>query len=121
MRMQSARMQRKKGQFTSSKSLPEEPGSSSADWNGSSAQEEQENLLKVHSNDATWTRWAKNSVQRMRPQVGQQGSPARPSKLPIVEAQHHAMKAGEVINSETNGKDTVAPSTNIITSSTGEN
>lgn len=39
---QSPRMQRKKGQFTSSKSVLEEPRSSSADWNGSSVQEEQE-------------------------------------------------------------------------------
>lgn len=36
------RMQRKKGQFTSSKSISDEAGSSSADWNEGSGQEEQE-------------------------------------------------------------------------------
>lgn len=42
MHMPSYRMQRKKGQFTSSKSALDEPGSSSADWNGNSGVEEQE-------------------------------------------------------------------------------
>lgn len=42
MHMPSSRMQRKKGQFTSSKSALDEPGSSSADWNGNSGPEEQE-------------------------------------------------------------------------------
>ena len=36
------RMQRKKGQFTSSKSVSEEVGSSSSDYNPMSGQEEQE-------------------------------------------------------------------------------
>ncbi|KAL0335419.1 UNVERIFIED_CONTAM: GATA transcription factor 24 [Sesamum radiatum] len=164
MRMQSARMQRKKGQFTSSKSLPEEPGSSSADWNGSSAQESRKpreyqefdfflgfrcflagepeqmfllpaNYFSLTSNRCRHCGISSKSTPMMRrgpdgPRTlcnacglkwANKGVLGDLSKLPIVEAQHHAMKAGEVINSETNGKDTVAPSTNIITSSTGEN
>lgn len=42
MHMPSSRMQRKKGQFTSSKSVLDEPGSCSADWNGNPGQEEPE-------------------------------------------------------------------------------
>lgn len=36
------RMQRKKGQFTSSKAVSDEVGSASSDWNGNSGQDEQE-------------------------------------------------------------------------------
>ncbi|KAL0357008.1 UNVERIFIED_CONTAM: GATA transcription factor 24 [Sesamum calycinum] len=122
------RMQRKKGQFTSSKSLPEEPGSSSADWNGSSAQEEQETSCRhcgISSKSTPMMRRGPDGPRTLCNACGlkwaNKGVLRDLSKLPIVEAQHHAMKAGEVINSETNGKDTVAPSTNIITSSTGEN
>ncbi|KAL0384397.1 UNVERIFIED_CONTAM: GATA transcription factor 24 [Sesamum radiatum] len=122
------RMQRKKGQFTSSKSLPEEPGSSSADWNGSSAREEQETLCRhcgISSKSTPMMRRGPDGPRTLCNACGlkwaNKGVLRDLSKLPIVEAQHHAMKAGEVINSETNGKDTVAPPTNIITSSTGEN
>ncbi|KAK4401809.1 GATA transcription factor 24 [Sesamum angolense] len=119
-------MQRKKGQFTSSKALPEEPGSSSADWNGSSAQEEQETACRhcgISSKSTPMMRRGPDGPRTLCNACGlkwaNKGVLRDLSKLPIVEAQHHAMKAGEVINSETNGKDTVAPSTNIITSSTG--
>ncbi|EPS60225.1 hypothetical protein M569_14578, partial [Genlisea aurea] len=40
------RMQRKKGQFTSAKTVSDEAASSSADGNGSSGQEEQETLCR---------------------------------------------------------------------------
>ncbi|XP_011087962.1 GATA transcription factor 24-like isoform X2 [Sesamum indicum] len=118
------RMQRKKGQFTSSKSLPEELGSSSADWNGSSAQEEQETSCRhcgISSKSTPMMRRGPDGPRTLCNACGlkwaNKGVLRDLSKLPIVEAQHHAMK----INSETNSKDTLAPSTNIITSSTGEN
>jgi hypothetical protein len=40
------RMQRKKGQFTSSKAVSDEVGSASSDWNGNSGQDEQETLCR---------------------------------------------------------------------------
>ncbi|KAG6421960.1 hypothetical protein SASPL_118520 [Salvia splendens] len=117
------RMQRKKGQFMSSKSVLDEPGSSSADWNGNCGPEEQETSC-IHCGisskstpmmrrgpdgpktlcNACGLKWASKGVLRDL------------TKVPII-MQQHPMKLG----GETNGEDTGVPPPNVITSSSGDN
>ncbi|CAA0806723.1 GATA transcription factor 24 [Striga hermonthica] len=117
------RMQRKKGQFTSSKSVGDETGSS-ADWNGTSGSEEQETLCRHCGTSSKSTpmmrrgpdgprtlcnacglKWSNKGLLRTLP------------KVPIIGVQQHAMK----LESEANGIDTVLPPANMITSSSGDN
>ncbi|XP_057787961.1 GATA transcription factor 24-like isoform X1 [Salvia miltiorrhiza] len=111
-----SRMQRKKGQFTSSKSMLEEPGSS--EWNGNSGPEEQETSC-IHCGisskstpmmrrgpvgprtlcNACGLKWANKGVLRDL------------SKLPII------MK----LNRETKCEDTGMHPSTAITSSSGDN
>ncbi|KAI3445799.1 hypothetical protein Pfo_002464 [Paulownia fortunei] len=125
------RMQRKKGQFTSSKSVSEEPGSSSADWNGSSGQEEQETSCRhcgISSKSTPMMRRGPDGPRTLCNACGlkwaNKGVLRDLSKVPIIGVQHPAMKASEFpsqLNGEANGEDTVIPPTNIVTSSSGDN
>ncbi|KAL3621003.1 GATA transcription factor 24 [Castilleja foliolosa] len=136
------RMQRKKGQFTSSKSIGDELRSSSTDWNGSSGgQEEQETLCRHCGNSSKSTpmmrrgpdgprtlcnacglKWA-NKVETKTVginssfRLGTSGVLRDLSKVPIIGVQNHAMK----LNGEANGGDTVLPPNNAITSLSGDN
>ncbi|XP_049409705.1 GATA transcription factor 28-like [Solanum stenotomum] len=108
------RMQRKKGQFTSAKSIPDEVGSS-ADWNEGSGQEEQETSCR-HCNisskstpmmrrgpagprslcNACGLKWANKGILRDL------------SKVPAPGAQDQTAKPGEQSNGEPNGSDAMA-------------
>ncbi|XP_073122235.1 GATA transcription factor 24-like isoform X1 [Henckelia pumila] len=118
------RMQRKKGQFTSSKSFSEEPGSSSADFDG--GQDEQETFRCRHCGisskstpmmrrgpdgprtlcNACGLKWANKGVLRDL------------SKVPIVAVQPLFLDAVEMGNGEAHGVDTIIPAANAITSNT---
>ncbi|KAL1564599.1 GATA transcription factor 24 [Salvia divinorum] len=117
------RMQRKKGQFMSSKSMLDEPGSSSADWNGNCGPEEQETSC-IHCGisskstpmmrrgpdgpktlcNACGLKWASKGVLRDL------------TKVPII-MQQHPLK----LDGETNGEGTGIAPHNVITSSSGDN
>ncbi|XP_042007990.1 GATA transcription factor 24-like [Salvia splendens] len=115
------RMQRKKGQFTSSKSVLDEPGSCSADWNGNPGQEEPETSCThcgISSKatpmmrrgpdgprtfcNACGFKWASKGVLRDLTKV-------------LIIMQQHPMKLDGETNGETPG---ITPS-NMITSSCG--
>nr|GMD04775.1 GATA transcription factor 24-like [Ipomoea batatas] len=104
------RMQRKKGQFTSSKSVSDEAGSSSADCNSVSGQEDQEIFCRhcgISSKatpmmrrgpagprslcNACGLKWANKGILRDL------------SKVPATAVQDHAIKIGGQINGEANG------------------
>ncbi|GER42090.1 GATA transcription factor [Striga asiatica] len=97
------RMQRKKGQFTSSKSVGEETGSS-ADWNGTSGSEEQETLCR-HCGTSS------KSTPMMR------RGPDGPRTL----CNACGLKWANKLEREANGIDRVLPPANMITSSSGDN
>ncbi|XP_047975761.1 GATA transcription factor 24-like [Salvia hispanica] len=115
------RMQRKKGQFTSSKSVLDEPGSCSADWNGNPGPEEPETSCThcgISSKatpmmrrgpdgprtfcNACGLKWASKGVLRDL------------TKVPII-MQQHPMK----LDGETNGENPGITPSNMITSSCG--
>ncbi|KAK6156756.1 hypothetical protein DH2020_011004 [Rehmannia glutinosa] len=98
------RMQRKKGQFTSSKAFGDEPGSSSADWNGSSGQEEQETSCRHCGISSKTTPMMRRGPDGQRTLCNACG-----------------LKWANKLNGEANGGDTVKPPTNMITSSSGDN
>ncbi|KAL8541779.1 hypothetical protein ACS0TY_002872 [Phlomoides rotata] len=107
------RMQRKKGQFTSSKSVPEEPGSSSADWNGGSGQEEQETSCRhcgISSKGTPMMRRGPDGPRTLCNACGlkwaNKGILRDLSKVPIM----MPLK----LNGEANGDDTVVPGTNDL-------
>lgn len=118
------RMQRKKGQFTSSKSMLDEPGSSSADWNGNSVQEEQETSCRhcgISSKSTPMMRRGPDGPRTLCNACGlkwaNKGILRDLTKVPII-MQQHPMK----INGEANGEDTIVPPpANAITSSSGDN
>ncbi|XP_051137765.1 GATA transcription factor 24-like [Andrographis paniculata] len=120
------RMQRKKGQFTSSKSTSEEPGSSAAaDGNGSSGQEEQETLCRhcgISSKSTPMMRRGPDGPRTLCNACGlkwaNKGVLRGLSKVPIVGGmQSNAMKPSCEINAE----DSAMPPTNVIMTSSGDN
>ncbi|GFP86821.1 gata transcription factor 24 [Phtheirospermum japonicum] len=116
------RMQRKKGQFTSSKSVGDELGSPSTDWNGTSGgQEEQETLCRHCGNSSKSTPMMRRGPDGPRTlcnacglKWANKGVLRDLSKVPITGVHNH-------LNGEANGGDTVLPSNNVITSSSGDN
>ncbi|KAI3448225.1 hypothetical protein Pfo_004890 [Paulownia fortunei] len=122
------RMQRKKGQFTTSKTVSDEPGSSSADWNGNSGQGEQETSCRhcgISSKSTPMMRRGPDGPRTLCNACGlkwaNKGVLRDLSKVPIVELQQHAMKASEVLNGKANGEDTVISAANVIAASNGDN
>ncbi|KAG8368591.1 hypothetical protein BUALT_Bualt15G0061400 [Buddleja alternifolia] len=124
------RMQRKKGQFTSSKSVSEEPGSSTADWNGSPGQEEQETSCKhcgISSKSTPMMRRGPDGPRTLCNACGlkwaNKGILRDLSKVPVagVQQQHHVMKASEIPNGEAKREDAMTPPANAIISSNGNN
>ncbi|KAK4491187.1 hypothetical protein RD792_001918 [Penstemon davidsonii] len=121
------RMQRKKGQFTSSKSVPEEPGSSSADWNGSPCQEEQETSCRhcgISSKSTPMMRRGPSGPRTLCNACGlkwaNKGVLRELSKVPIVGVQHQAMQASDIHNDEAHGENTIGPAANVMISSNGD-
>nr|GLL23802.1 GATA transcription factor 24-like [Ipomoea trifida] len=116
------RMQRKKGQFTSSKWVSDEAGSSSADRNSSSGQEEQE-IFCTHCGisskatpmmrrgpagprslcNACGLKWANKGILRDL------------SKVPTTGVQDHNVKAGGQLNGEAIGPDALTAANVIMT------
>ncbi|KAL0387109.1 UNVERIFIED_CONTAM: GATA transcription factor 24 [Sesamum radiatum] len=120
------RMQRKKGQFTSSKS--DELGSSSADWNGNSGQEEQETTCRhcgISSKSTPMMRRGPDGPRTLCNACGlkwaNKGVLRDLSKVPNGGLQHHAMRAGEVLNGGADGENAALPAANAIGSSNGNN
>ncbi|KAL3617326.1 GATA transcription factor 24 [Castilleja foliolosa] len=119
------RMQRKKGQFTSSKPVGDELGSSSTDWNGTSGgQEEQETLCRHCGNSSKSTPMMRRGPDGPRTlcnacglKWANKGVLRDLSKVPITGVNNHAMK----LNGEANREDTVLVSNNMITSLSGNN
>ncbi|PIN18654.1 hypothetical protein CDL12_08675 [Handroanthus impetiginosus] len=121
------RMQRKKGQFTSSKLVSDEPGSSSADCNGSSAQEEQETLCRhcgISSKSTPMMRRGPDGPRTLCNACGlkwaNKGVLRDLSRAPITGMQHHVLKPGQVPDGESNGKRTVVTPIDGINSSSGD-
>ncbi|PIN17682.1 hypothetical protein CDL12_09662 [Handroanthus impetiginosus] len=122
------RMQRKKGQFTSSKSVSDEPSSSSADWNGNSGQEEQETLCRhcgISSKSTPMMRRGPDGPRTLCNACGlkwaNKGVLRDILKVPIVGMQHQATKASEVLNGQDSGKGAAIPAANAIIPSNGDN
>ncbi|XP_011092456.1 GATA transcription factor 24 [Sesamum indicum] len=120
------RMQRKKGQFTSSKS--DELGSSSADWNGNSGQEEQETSCRhcgISSKSTPMMRRGPDGPRTLCNACGlkwaNKGVLRDLSKVPNGGLQHHATRADEVLNGGANGENAALPAANAIGSSNGNN
>ncbi|KAK4405135.1 GATA transcription factor 24 [Sesamum angolense] len=120
------RMQRKKGQFTSSKS--DELGSSSADWNGNSGQEEQETTCRhcgISSKSTPMMRRGPDGPRTLCNACGlkwaNKGVLRDLSKVPNGGLQHHATRAGEVLNGGADGENAALPAANAIGSSNGNN
>ncbi|XP_073026432.1 GATA transcription factor 24-like isoform X2 [Primulina eburnea] len=95
------RMQRNKGQFTSSKSVPEEPGSFTADFDG--GQEEQETLCRhcgISSKSTPMMRRGPDGPRTLCNACGlkwaNKGVLRDLSKVPIVDVQPHFMNAVEI-------------------------
>ncbi|XP_075477408.1 GATA transcription factor 24-like isoform X2 [Primulina tabacum] len=119
--MKSSRMQRKKGQFTSSKSVSEEPGSSTADFDA--GQEERETLCRhcgISSKSTPMMRRGPDGPRTLCNACGlkwaNKGVLRDLSKVPIVAVQPHFMDAVEISNGAAHGADTTIPAANAITS-----
>ncbi|XP_009609389.1 GATA transcription factor 28-like [Nicotiana tabacum] len=109
------RMQRKKGQFTSSKSISDEAGSSSADWNEGSGQEEQETSCRhcgISSKSTPMMRRGPAGPRSLCNACGlkwaNKGILRDLSKVPTPGAQDQTAKSGEQSNGEPNGSDAMA-------------
>ncbi|KAK4378560.1 hypothetical protein RND71_000422 [Anisodus tanguticus] len=109
------RMQRKKGQFTSAKSISDEAGSSSADWNEGSGQEEQETSCRhcgISSKSTPMMRRGPAGPRSLCNACGlkwaNKGILRDLSKVPTPGAQDQIAKSGEQINGEPNGSDVMA-------------
>ncbi|KAJ8572485.1 hypothetical protein K7X08_008996 [Anisodus acutangulus] len=109
------RMQRKKGQFTSAKSISDEAGSSSADWNEGSGQEEQETSCRhcgISSKSTPMMRRGPAGPRSLCNACGlkwaNKGILRDLSKVPTPGAQDQTAKFGEQINGEPNGSDVMA-------------
>ncbi|KAL3814371.1 hypothetical protein ACJIZ3_015639 [Penstemon smallii] len=118
------RMQRKKGQFTSSKSIPDEAGLSSADWNGNSGQEEQETSCRhcgISSKSTPMMRRGPDGPRTLCNACGlkwaNKGVLRELSKVPIVGVQNHALQASNILNGEVHGETSVITAANAIISS----
>ncbi|XP_022896904.1 GATA transcription factor 24-like isoform X3 [Olea europaea var. sylvestris] len=117
------RMQRKKGQFTSSKSLCDELGPSSADWSGSSGQEGQETLCRhcgISSKATPMMRRGPHGPRTLCNACGlkwaNKGILRDLTKVPVG-AQHHTPKASEL----SDGGDIMTPSAKAMTTCNGDN
>ncbi|MCD7457443.1 hypothetical protein HAX54_035091 [Datura stramonium] len=109
------RMQRKKGQFTSAKSISDEAGSSSADWNEGSGQEEQETSCRhcgISSKSTPMMRRGPAGPRSLCNACGlkwaNKGILRDLSKVPTPGAQDQTAKSGEQSNGEPNGSDAMA-------------
>ncbi|CAI9765402.1 unnamed protein product [Fraxinus pennsylvanica] len=117
------RMQRKKGQFTSSKSLSDEPGPSSADWSGSPGLEGHETLCRhcgISSKSTPMMRRGPDGPRTLCNACGlkwaNKGVLRDLSKVPVG-AQHHTPKASEL----SNGGDNMTPVAKAVTTCNGDN
>ncbi|KAM3291302.1 GATA transcription factor 28 [Capsicum chinense] len=118
------RMQRKKGQFTSAKSISDEAGSSSADWNDGSGQEEQETSCRhcgISSKSTPMMRRGPAGPRSLCNACGlkwaNKGILRDLSKVPAPGAQDQAAKSGEQSNGEPSGSDAMATAAAMITPS----
>ncbi|CAN4107900.1 unnamed protein product [Withania somnifera] len=109
------RMQRKKGQFTSAKSISDEAGSSSADWNEGSGQEEQETSCRhcgISSKSTPMMRRGPAGPRSLCNACGlkwaNKGILRDLSKVPAPGAQDQVAKSGEQSNGDANGSDAMA-------------
>ncbi|KAK4377211.1 hypothetical protein RND71_003507 [Anisodus tanguticus] len=116
------RMQRKKGQFTSSKSVSDEAVSSSAEGNACSSQEEQETSCRhcgISSKSTPMMRRGPAGPRSLCNACGltwaNKGILRDLSKVSTTGAQEHSVKSSEQSNGEANGSDAMA-ATGIITS-----
>ncbi|CAA2965151.1 GATA transcription factor 24-like [Olea europaea subsp. europaea] len=117
------RMQRKKGQFTSSKLLSDEPGPSPADWSGSSGLEGHETLCRhcgTSSKSTPMMRRGPHGPRTLCNACGlkwaNKGVLRDLSKVPVG-AQHHTPKASEL----SNGGDNMTPAAKAVTTYNGDN
>ncbi|XP_071935682.1 GATA transcription factor 28-like [Coffea arabica] len=121
------RMQRKKGQFTSSKSVSEEVGSSSSDYNPMSGQEEQETSCRhcgISSKSTPMMRRGPAGPRTLCNACGlkwaNKGILRDLSKVPAAGIHDVMVKASEQSNGEANDSDGVTAAVDIITSSNGD-
>ncbi|KAL3515473.1 hypothetical protein ACH5RR_022375 [Cinchona calisaya] len=121
------RMQRKKGQFTSSKSVSEDVGSSSSDYNTISAQEELETFCRhcgISSKSTPMMRRGPAGPRTLCNACGlkwaNKGILRDLSKVPTAGIQDPNVKAGEQRNGEANDSNAVTAAVDIVTSSNGD-
>ncbi|KAA8545666.1 hypothetical protein F0562_020883 [Nyssa sinensis] len=124
------RMQRKKGQFTSSKAVSDEVGSPSSDWNGTqgSGQDEQETSCThcgISSKSTPMMRRGPTGPRTLCNACGlkwaNKGVLRDLSKVSAVGIQDPTVKATEQSNDEANDSDAVNAAADMITSSNGDN
>uniref|UniRef100_A0A5B7ANI1 Putative GATA transcription factor 24 n=1 Tax=Davidia involucrata TaxID=16924 RepID=A0A5B7ANI1_DAVIN len=124
------RMQRKKGQFTSSKAISDEVGSASSDWNGSqgSGQDEQETLCThcgISSKSTPMMRRGPAGPRTLCNACGlkwaNKGVLRDLSKVSTVGIQDPTVKATEQSDGEANDSDAINVGADMITSSNGDN
>uniref|UniRef100_A0A0V0HSS3 Putative GATA transcription factor 24-like n=1 Tax=Solanum chacoense TaxID=4108 RepID=A0A0V0HSS3_SOLCH len=116
------RMQRKKGQFTSSKTVSDEAASSSAEGNAGSSQEEQETLCRHCGTSSKSTPMMRRGPAGPRSLCNacgltwaNKGILRDLSKVSTTGAQEHSVKSSEQNNGEADGSDVMAAA-GIITS-----
>ncbi|KAK9286763.1 hypothetical protein L1049_015290 [Liquidambar formosana] len=123
------RMQRKKGQFTSSKAGSDEVGSASSDWNGThgSAQDEQETSCTHCGTSSKLTPMMRRGPTGPRTlcnacglKWANKGELRDLSKVVVVRIQDPSMKTIEQSNGEASESDAVTTATEIVTSN-GDN
>ncbi|KAG5581120.1 hypothetical protein H5410_051747 [Solanum commersonii] len=116
------RMQRKKGQFTSSKTVSDEAASSSAEGNAGSSQEEQETLCRHCGTSSKSTPMMRRGPAGPRSLCNacgltwaNKGILRDLSKVSTTGAQEHSVKSSEQNNGEADGSDVMAAA-GVITS-----
>ncbi|KAM7470596.1 hypothetical protein LguiA_008779 [Lonicera macranthoides] len=121
------RMQRKKGQFTSSKAVSDEVGSASSDWNGSSGQDEQETSCRhcgISSKSTPMMRRGPDGPRTLCNACGlkwaNKGVLRDLSKVPTMGIQDPNAKITEQSDGEANDSDAVTVTVDVI-SSNGDN
>lgn len=122
------RMQRKKGQFTSSKSISDDVGSSSSDYNAMAGQEEQETTCKhcgISSKSTPMMRRGPAGPRTLCNACGlkwaNKGVLRDLAKGPSAGMQDSVLRVGEQSNGGGNDPDAVTTAVEVITSPVGDN
>ncbi|XWS63081.1 hypothetical protein CRYUN_Cryun06bG0066200 [Craigia yunnanensis] len=124
------RMQRKKGQFTSSKAISDEVASASSGWNGTpgSGQDEQETLCThcgINSKSTPMMRRGPAGLRTLCNACGlkwaNKGVLRDLSKVSTVAIQDPSAKTTEQSDAEANESEAVTVTTDVVSSSNGDN